>query len=388
MKKIRNILLSTLLITATLFNTTVFATTSSDSFKQVIPYTYDVASPFSEGYAYVEYGDKKGYINTKGKLKIKTDDYSSGGLFSEGLAIVENGTKKGFINTKGELIVPCEYDKAYKFENGFAVVSKDSLYGFIDKEGNALTPIKYEFAAPFDADGQALVSENKVYKLIDSTGNTVIEYPYSVVYPFSENYAAFLGDTGYGYMDKSGTPIVASQYDAAMFYADGLAPTFMYPIWSFVDEKGNEVATGFDSVDIFREGLAKVQKMGGMGYIDTTGKIVFTVNYQYSKPFSYGLSAIKKDGKGGFVDKTGELAIPLVFIEVDSFSDGYAAVYNGQKWGYITSKLAVPYGAETTTTPQASEKDYMIYVMISMFVIPVIAAFFAALSFKKRGARR
>ncbi len=405
MKKLKNVFIATMLVFSTLTTTNVYA---ADNYKLSIPCKFDYVSPFSEDLALARKEENLGYINKKGKFKIDINQYQDGGNFSEGLASVYDGNKYGFIDKDGKEVIPLEYDSTNEFQQGFAVVEKNALYGYIGKDGTALTPIQYRLATDFDEDGEALVLDNTTYKLINTKGETVATYPYTVVYPFSDGYAGYLGEFGYGYIDKEGKEAIVGTSDAVMYFSEGLAPIFNYPLWSFVNESKQTIATGFDSVDVFTEGMAKVSKNGEMLYINTKGEEVFKVDYAYSMPFSEGLSAVKKDDKGGFVDKTGAVVIPLEFDEVSSFSEGYAPVLKEGKWGFITSKLAVPYeentdtentdntDATTTDTNTDEPKDTTdttteteggvsdTAVMIAMFVIPLIMAFIAALLFKKR----
>lgn len=401
MKKITNIFLSTILVTSSLLSTITYAgettqTTTTevnettqvteDSYTLAIPYKFDEVSEFSEGLALARDDKMLGYINTDGEYVINISKFSNGGDFHEGFARLEKDGKVGFMNTSADIIVPLEYDSAYDFSNGYAVVEKDGLFGYVGTDGELLTPIQYTFASSFDEEGDALVCQDSVYRLIDKTGQVTQVYDNAtVVYPFSEGYAAFLGDFGYGYMDKQGNEVIEQGYDAAMFFKDGLAPVFMYPLWQFVTPQGEVVGQSYESCDIFSDGMAKVSRLGDLGYINTNGELVFKVDYEYSMPFNDGLSAIKKDDKGGFIDKTGEIVIPLDFVEVSSFSNGYAPVYDGTKWGFITSPLdtfdetAVSYDYQTSSGSSES-----MYIIISMIIMPLIFAFIAAVLFSRR----
>ncbi|MGI8545639.1 MAG: WG repeat-containing protein [Aridibacter sp.] len=71
--------------------------------KIVIKPQFDKTSPFKEGMALVEIGEKSGFIDTTGKMVIPLGSYNFLGEFSEGLAVVESENMFGFIdkNRKG-----------------------------------------------------------------------------------------------------------------------------------------------------------------------------------------------------------------------------------------------------------------------------------------------
>jgi hypothetical protein len=77
------------------------------------------------------------------------------------------------------------------------------------------------------------------------------------------------------------------------------------------------------------------------GYIDRSGKIVVSPQFDYAWDFHDGMGRVS----GGFVDEQGKF-IPSQFIPVGNFSEGLAQieVFAGTKTGYIdkAGKLAIP----------------------------------------------
>ena len=104
-----------------------------------IPFIYDDAGVFREGYAPVEKNGKWGYIDEKGKVVIPLE-YSRAGQFSNGLAAVKKDGKAGYINTAGEIIIPFEYDNAYNFSDGMALVEKGGRLGILSLTSDSPTP--------------------------------------------------------------------------------------------------------------------------------------------------------------------------------------------------------------------------------------------------------
>jgi hypothetical protein len=73
-------------------------------------------------------------------------------------------------------------------------------------------------------------------------------------------------------------------------------------------------------------------------FIDTTGAVVTSEDYDGARSFSEGLAAVKKGEKWGYIDKAGAVVVAPRFDEALSFSDGFAAVKTQGKWGYIDKK--------------------------------------------------
>lgn len=89
-------------------------------------------SSFHEGLAPIYYKEDsekkyKGYINKKGEVEIKLDEYSLG-KFSEGLAVVCKQKKEqcGYINKKGEWVIEPKFLSAGNFNNGIAFVKMEN----------------------------------------------------------------------------------------------------------------------------------------------------------------------------------------------------------------------------------------------------------------------
>ena len=133
--------------------------------KLVIPHEYSIAEDFSEdglaavgvnGYrlserGYTTYRDVEwGFVNTSGEVVHK---------FNEGLAAVRDEGFWGFINTKGEIVIEPQFSGVREFSNGLAAVAKpNSGWGFINQDGEVIVPFKYIRAESFK-DGFGVVWE-------------------------------------------------------------------------------------------------------------------------------------------------------------------------------------------------------------------------------------
>ncbi|HEV2835804.1 MAG TPA: WG repeat-containing protein [Pyrinomonadaceae bacterium] len=171
------------------------------------------AGDFSEGLAWVHIDEnKRGYIDKTGKLVIGPVDYqlSDDSNFSEGLAAVRIGNKFGYIDREGRVRIRPQFDEAHKFSGGRARVRLNRNNGYIDKTGQMVIRPQYEYANEF-SEGLAAVQHQRglagypQWGFIDISGRMVVRPQYDYVKDFAEGIALVsTRERGTGYIDKSG----------------------------------------------------------------------------------------------------------------------------------------------------------------------------------------
>lgn len=152
----------------------------------IIPFVYSQAAAFSEGFAAVRKGfkrgsDNAGYIDRQGR-QITSFDYLGCEPFKSGMAIVARGsltsegrTTYGYIDTSGtEVISTLDYEKVGFIHENMVCVKKNGKYGYIDKSGAEVIPFIYEDAHGF-CDGLAQVKLNGKVGFIDKQGNSTFD---------------------------------------------------------------------------------------------------------------------------------------------------------------------------------------------------------------------
>lgn len=89
--------------------------------------------------------------------------------------------------------------------------------------------------------------------------------------------------------------------------------------------------------------LFPIQQQGKWGFIDRTGKVVISPQFQHAGNFREGRAGVKVRDKFGFIDETGKVVIPPRFDRVEDFAGGLARVQVGGKWGFVdpTGKMVV-----------------------------------------------
>ncbi len=226
--------------------------------------------------------------------------------FREGLAPAilntnaEGKEKWGYIDRNGIQVIKPIFDVALVFSEGKAIVGikakNDTMkYGFVDKKGNLKTiPLRIDGFCGFK-EGLACVGVKQGAK------------------------------TKVGFIDGSGSFVIAPIFDAASDFSEGLAAV----------QIGNS-------------------KVGTLGFIDKSGAVVIRPNFNYNifpSSFKEGMAAVEigeeRGSRFGFIDKKGNFLFPPKYKYANNFSEGFAKVFwdeGKDDWEVGFLKLA--------TTPQ------------------------------------
>jgi len=197
------------------------------------------------------------------------------------------------------------------------------------------------------------------------------------------------GEKLWGYIDQNGTAITPAIYKKCFqFSSDGLAPIYESKQFSFINTKGEEIATeikgfkliegfiGIGGLQGFHDGMVAVVKGKKWGYLNTEGEIAIELKYDKASVFNDGYAVANKGGdyfvldkKGneilidgdkltgirhfaeglapftnkdkqvGFVNTKGEIVIPAQFLATGYFNEGLDwAKDTDKKTGYINQK--------------------------------------------------
>lgn len=326
--------------------------------KIVIEPKWTGANDFSEGLAVVAVDSphyKEGYINTTGKLVIAATFDDAGG-FENGLALVGVGEfgmhgsgnhKFGFIDKNGKWVIRPTYRNMYGFSEGLAAaMNDDGKWGFIDRTGKIVIPFQFEVGS-FFSDGLARMfsKEKSRYGYIDRSGKWVIEPQFLDAFPFGDGIAVvksigkltnpYPGGSTIGerddeerqflLIDQRGKTVLTFDKTIRRIqgFSEGLAAVEVYqekgpPLTGFIDNRGKFILPPqYPFVDNFKDGLAQFLLDGKWTFMDKTGKVIFSTDYQVSYGFERGLAFMSKLGPGGFddlknekygyIDKTGKV---------------------------------------------------------------------------------
>lgn len=112
----------------------------------ILPYIYDILSPFGNNTFYGLRENREEIIGKKGQIIVPLGKYRDIGHLYEGKAYFQTFDNKfGYINELGIEVIPAIYDKANNFtESKNAIVSVNGKYGCIDTVGNVVIPLEYD----------------------------------------------------------------------------------------------------------------------------------------------------------------------------------------------------------------------------------------------------
>lgn len=106
-------------------------------------YIYTEVGPFKEGFAWVNKGDRYGFISSQGD-SITPFIYHVVRSFQNGYALVGIGDSVTYINKLGDTISWIQFIEGRDFKYGLAAVRKLSGWGMIDTSGTVVIPCIYE----------------------------------------------------------------------------------------------------------------------------------------------------------------------------------------------------------------------------------------------------
>jgi hypothetical protein len=263
---------------------------------------FDYARDFSEGLAYVEEEDFRGYIDRDGKRVIEVNDYrvpsyvqNDSRDFHDGLAAIggpSRGDPRGYIDRSGRLVIDRRYSFTSRFSEGLAAVEIEHRYGFIDKAGKLVIPPR--FAPGRDGD----------------TGKTV------ALSRFSEGLARVRIDHLYGYINKKGDLVIPPRFDSAQDFSEGRAwvVTRNPRKVGWIDAGGEWAVTGANGRTF----------PAGEEFIINANELL---DWSYSDGLAPYVSYAGDNALLGYLDRNGKIAIPpRQFIRAGRFLGGLARI--------------------------------------------------------------
>ena len=307
--------------------------------KVAIEPQFELADPFSEGFAAVLIGDKWGFIDKTGKVVI-SPQFDATNFFSDGLALVLIGWKQVYIDKTGKVVIDGGFDQAHSFSEGLAAVVIDDggtdRWAYIDTKGDIAINTHSDTASCF-SEGLAVIGTQ------DETGSLeYIDRPGGASGSGSKGPIGSIAVTTHecklGYIDKTGKVVIEQQFDYASPFSEGLAAV--------------RVGSSTD---------------GRFGFIDKTGNMVITPQFEFAESFSDGMAAIRMGKKWGYIGSKGNMVIEPQLYSGGSFSDGFAEVkIDSWEWGRY---VIIDKKGESVSTPDIGPSSEDLYRFI-LFTVP------------------
>jgi tetratricopeptide (TPR) repeat protein len=131
---------------------------------QLFTVTYDRIETAGSGYFIVHKKEKKGLINSSGKV-ILPISYDAIGTAVNGMISLLKGMKFGAYDLHQKKLIPPIYDKnIIHFDNNTLVAYKGTAYGFVNKQNKPLSEFVFSEIQPW-SDSIALVKKNGLFQL-------------------------------------------------------------------------------------------------------------------------------------------------------------------------------------------------------------------------------
>jgi hypothetical protein len=253
-----------------------------DSKGTLLPY----ARPFSRNWLPKKVGDKFGFVDSTGKMRIEPA-FEEALPFSEGLAAVQNGGLWGFIDTSGKMIIPARFEDAFYFREGVGYAHMAQEPVLIARTGKVLAS-GYSLSVGIPAEGRIPVDRDGKYGYLGLDGKIAIPLAYTCVNTFSHGLAPVENGQKWGYINREGRTVIPFKFDDAGRFASGLAPVRVGKDSGFIDRSGNfkfhlafRQAPGFltgDEDDMFLADydISRFWTTDDkFGYVNTAGKVIW-----------------------------------------------------------------------------------------------------------------
>lgn len=324
--------------------------------KEIVKPQYEHIGLYRNGLASVVFGDKYGYLDKLGNLKINpifnvykefNEPLSDLTEFSNGFAVISKNGKFGFIDSDGKVSILPKFDYVRKFNSTFCIVgnyisknndydNKDKQLDFykqldfflIDKNGKQIGEKKFckigrskeglIAAVESKYKDNGYVDENTKIGFINTKGEWVIQpqYPQNrsinhrnglYSFFFNNGYAFVpkskdaIGNLTYNFVDKSGVFISDEKYyevsNTFQEFSNGMA------VVSLSEEYKNLNITNLET------NITSVDPMYS-GYIDTQGKFVIPPRFRTCNTFYFNIAEVSGNrdcqNRGScFIDKKG-----------------------------------------------------------------------------------
>lgn len=292
---------------------------------------FEYASPFSEERAAVKLNGQYGFIDPDGALTIEPQ-FRAVFEFAEGMAPVLRNELWGFIDLNGQfaiepafaMVLPFSCNIAWAFDKTIQELARAASANLhehpkafaIDRKGNeigfgrylAAQQFTYDLAAVRDErgwfyirpDGRPLdgtrflhatpFAEQLAYvtratgpgrgEFINTDGTHAFDSPGICRWPFQEGLATVSTSAGEefksGFVDRSGTFVIAPQFEQAFPFSEGMATVRLANRWGAIDRGGNLVLKPeYHMLNSFRGGLAYYEKETRQGYLNPNGNSVW-----------------------------------------------------------------------------------------------------------------
>ncbi|TCC99171.1 WG repeat-containing protein [Pedobacter hiemivivus] len=151
-------------------------------------------------------------------------------------------------------------------------------------------------------------------------------------------YFQVIKDGKVGFRNLDGNIVIESKFDSAEMFSEGVSTVQLGEKYGMIDEKGNYVLQlmALDYLGSLHNGLASFLANDKYGFVNAKGQEVIKPKYDWVDEFSEGLCVVRNDmGKHGYIDTIGKVVVDLQFQYASKFEKGQAKIEINNLWGAI-----------------------------------------------------
>ncbi|WP_338393455.1 WG repeat-containing protein [Fulvitalea axinellae] len=196
----------------------------ADDYKMPLSRRLNVTDlkPYSGDWVGVKVGDKYGFYDEQGRMRISYRYEDVGSCVNQRCAVRLMG-KWGFVDENEKLVVQPWFDQAWDFTYGTAKVRKENTFGIVDKDGDYVIPVEYDEVQKVMGGG--IVRKGKKYGFFNAKGQHVLSTRFDFAEPIGERWIKVGKDGEYGVIDHRGLWLFPMMYEEVRF--DANAKVFM-----------------------------------------------------------------------------------------------------------------------------------------------------------------
>ena len=250
--------------------------------------------------------------------------------------------KYGLVRNDGTLIVPARYSEILWTVNGVAAVSDDTGVSLFNTVTGQAIGETYQAVGAYQ-NGFISVQKGKLWGYLNPTTGALIGdgFVWESALPFSENKAGVSQKGLYGYIDTTGSVVIALQFSQVAPFSEGLAGVRTQKRWGLINDKGTVVLKPtYAGIKTFQNGLCAVQKGSVWGLINPSGEVILRIKYSEIGDFDpiFHRAWIRLNKLWGLVAATGDIVLKPSWGKHDEFSGNtLCRVAYQNRYGYIDS---------------------------------------------------
>lgn len=168
--------------------------------------------------------------------------------------LLEYNDKYGYADRSGEIVIPFQYDDAEDFSCNLAKVETENGYGFIGTDGQyVIRPVDDDiiwYQSNYKDNVLLYSKVNREWGYIDQTGNVLSQFSAETQGNFNESYSNLADNmTTYydpdtqktGYANVDGTIVLPPQWDAGSAFSQGIAKIEKNGLCGLIDSEGKQL---------------------------------------------------------------------------------------------------------------------------------------------------